>query len=62
MRKLTGWIAFAAGAGLMIAPQAAMGLKELRWMQRCAFSGEALAAIVVLALAYYLLEFKPPRM
>lgn len=61
MRKLTGWIIFAAGSWMLVSPQAQMGLKELKWMCDYAFSGEVLAGIPVLTLAYYLLDLKPKQ-
>ena len=61
MRKLIGSTAFLAGAWMLVSPQALIGLKELRWMHRYAFTGEVLLAIPVMALAYYLLDLKPPR-
>ena len=61
MRKILGWLALAAGAWMLISPQALMGLKQLQWMHRYSFSGEAVVAIPVLGLAYYLLDFKPER-
>ncbi len=61
MRKLCGWVMFSAGSWMLVAPQARMGLKELRWMDQYTFSGEVLLAIPVLALAYYLLDLKPGR-
>lgn len=58
MRRLTGWILFAAGAWMLISPQALLGLKELKWLYNYAFPGEALAGVLVLSAAYYLLDFK----
>jgi len=46
---------------MLVAPQAVLGLHELRWMAKYAFSGEVLLAIPVLAVAYYLLNFKPVK-
>lgn len=61
MRKLFGWMVLLAGSWMLISPQAAMGLKQLQWMYNYAFSGEVLFGIVLIAIAYYLLDFKPPR-
>jgi hypothetical protein len=58
MRKLWGWILFAAGAWMLISPQAILGLKELTWLYHYAFPGEALAGILVLSAAYYVLDFR----
>ena len=59
MRKLLGWAAFVAGSWMLVSPQALTGLKELNWMHNYTFSGEVLLGIVVIALAYYLLDLKP---
>ncbi len=59
MRKLIGWILFAAGAWMLVAPQALTGLAPLQWMYRYSFTGEALAGIAALGAAYYLLDLKP---
>ena len=58
MRRLWGWILFAVGTWMLISPQALLGLKELKWVYDYAFPGEALAGILVLSAAYYLLDFK----
>jgi hypothetical protein len=58
MRKLLGWILFAVASWMLVSPQAILGLQELKWMAKYAFSGEVLVAIPVLALAYYLLNFR----
>lgn len=61
MRRLAGWVAFLAGSWMLVSPQARIGLQELRWMHRYAFGGEVLVAILVMALAYYLLDLRPSR-
>ena len=61
MRRLVGWLLFLAGAWMLISPQALIGLKELKWMHRYSFSGETWLAILLLGLAYHLLDLKPPR-
>ena len=58
MRKLAGWTLFAAGAWMLVSPQALIGLKQLQWMHQYSFSGEVLVGIVVLSVAYFLLDFK----
>ena len=58
MRKLAGWILFAVGAWMLVSPQALIGLKQLQWMHKYSFSGEVLVGIVVLSVAYFLLDFK----
>ena len=60
MRKIVGWAAFLAGSWMLVSPQALMGLNQLKWVHRYAFSGEVLVGILLLAFAYYLLELKPP--
>ncbi len=59
MRKLVGWAAFLAGSWMLVSPQALMGLNQLKWMHQYAFSGEVLGGILLLAVAYYLLDLKP---
>jgi hypothetical protein len=58
MRKLLGWILFLAGGWMLVSPQALMGLEQLRWIHRYVFQGEVLAGVLVLALSYFLLDFK----
>jgi hypothetical protein len=62
MHKLVGWMLFLVGSWMLVSPQALIGLKELSWMSKYAFSGEVLPAIFVMAAAYYLLELKPRQM
>ena len=59
MRRLLGWILFLAGAWMLVSPQALTGLEQLRWMHRYTFPGEVLAGVVVMAAAYFLLDFQP---
>lgn len=59
MLKVLGWILFLGGAWMLISPQALIGLKELRWMAECAFPGEVMLGILVLAIALYLIDIKP---
>ena len=59
MRKLLGWILFLAGGWMLVSPQALTGLEQLRWIHRYVFQGEVLAGVLVLALSYFLLDFKP---
>jgi hypothetical protein len=61
MRRFLGWVAFLAGSWMLISPQALIGLKELNWMHNYTFRGEVLLGIVVMAMAYYLLDLKPVR-
>lgn len=59
MKKLVGLVLFLAGAWALIAPQANLGLPELRWISRHAFPGEAIVGMLALGLAYVLLGSKP---
>lgn len=59
MRKLIGWLLFAAGVWMLVSPQALTGLAPLQWMHGYSFGGEALAGIAGLGAAYYLLDLKP---
>ncbi len=61
MRKVLGILLLLAGSYMLVAPEALLGLKELKWMSKQAFSGEILLGIVVVCLAYYLLDMKPGR-
>jgi hypothetical protein len=61
LRRIFGIVLLVAGAWGLIAPQANLGLTELRWMSRYAFPGEAIVGIVFLGLAYYLLGSVPQR-
>ena len=61
MRKLAGWAMFVAGAWMLVSPQALIGLKELQWMHKYSFSGEVLAGIFVLGIAYQLLDLRPAK-
>lgn len=58
MRKIVGWVLLAVAAWMLISPQSLLGVTELKWMANYAFPGEVLLAIVVLAVAYWLLDFK----
>jgi hypothetical protein len=61
MRKAAGWIILLFASWMMVSPQAPMGLKELKWMYDYAFSGEVLLGILLMAIAYYLLDSKPRK-
>ena len=58
MRKPLGWVLFGIGAWMLISPQALLGLRELKWVYDYAFPGEALVGIILLSIAYYLLDWK----
>jgi len=55
-RRLLGWILLVAGAWMVVAPQARLGLKQLQWMYRSAFGGEVLLGILVVCAALFLLS------
>jgi hypothetical protein len=59
LRKATGLILLMAGAWALIAPQANLGLTELRWMARNTFPGEALVGIALLVVSQFLLGRMP---
>jgi hypothetical protein len=59
MRRILGGILLVPGAWALIAPQANLGLPELRWMARSSFPGEALVGAVIVGLAYYLIGQVP---
>jgi len=59
MRRISDLILLLPGAWALIAPQANLGLPELRWMARNGFPGEAFVGIITLGLAYYLIG-QPP--
>jgi hypothetical protein len=61
LRKATGLILLAAGAWALLAPQANLGLPELRWMARSIFPGEALVGIALLVVSQFLLGRVPDR-
>lgn len=61
MRKFLGLILFLAGSWLLVAPQSLTGLAQLKWMYKYAFPGEVLIGIVIVVIAYYLLDFKPNK-
>jgi hypothetical protein len=62
MKKFVGWALVAAGSWMLVAPQSLTGLKGLRWMAATTFPGEVLVGIVVLAAAYYFMDFPVPKM
>jgi hypothetical protein len=55
MRKVVGVVLLFLGIWALIAPQANLGLPELRWISRYAFPGEVLSGILLLGVAHYLL-------
>lgn len=61
MRRVIGFLLFLVGSYMLVAPQSLLGLNELKWMAKQSFSGEILVGIVVVSLAYYLLDLKPSK-
>ncbi len=59
MRRILGFILLAPGAWALVAPQANLGLPELRWMARNSFPGEALIGAAIVGLAYYFIGEVP---
>jgi Na+/H+-dicarboxylate symporter len=55
-RGWLGWIAFVAGAWMLVAPQSRLGLKQLQWMYNGAFRGEVLLGILVVSVSLYVLS------
>ncbi len=55
MKKIAGVLLLILGSWALIAPQANLGLTELRWIARYAFPGEALLGVLLLGVAYLLL-------
>jgi hypothetical protein len=55
MSRLGSFVFLFLGAGALIAPQANLGLPELRWLSRYSFAGEAFIGVVLLGVGYYLL-------
>jgi hypothetical protein len=55
MKRLTGIVLLFIGGWFLVAPQANLGLQELRWMSRDTLPGEALAGSLLLAIGYLLI-------
>ncbi|WP_026692599.1 hypothetical protein [Peribacillus kribbensis] len=55
--RILGCILFTAGFWMMVSPQAALGVSELKWMADYSFPGEALFGALFCSLS--LLLFKP---
>ena len=55
MKRTTAFALIILGAWALIAPQANLGLDQLRWISHHVFPGEALVGILLLGIAYYLL-------
>jgi len=61
MRRILGIIVALVGSWMLVSPQALLGLKQLKWMYKYAFSGEILIGIVVVAVGFYLIGFSAPK-
>jgi hypothetical protein len=59
VRRAVGFILLVPGAWSLIAPQANIGLQELRFLSRHVFPGQSLVGAVLLAAAYFLLGKVP---
>jgi hypothetical protein len=59
VRRLLGFALLPLGAWALIVPQANLGLPELRWISLYAFPGEAVAGMLILGIAYFLLGRVP---
>ncbi len=56
--KIFGGVLFIAGSWMLISPESLLGLKQLKWMYPYAFPGEVLLGILLLGLAFYLLDLR----
>jgi hypothetical protein len=54
--KLAGWVLMALGAWMLVSPQAAMGLDQLKWMHNYAFRGEVFWGVLVISGSLHLLN------
>jgi len=59
MKRAVGFILLVPGAWSLIAPQANLGLQQLRFLSHHVFPGESLVGAVLLAVAYFLLGRVP---
>jgi hypothetical protein len=59
MKRVVGIILLVPGAWSLIAPQANLGLQQLRFLSRHVFPGESLVGAILLAVAYFLLGRVP---
>ena len=60
MKRVGGYFLLVLGSWSLIAPQANLGLTELRWLSWHTFPGEAIVGMFLLGVAYYFLGH-PPR-
>jgi hypothetical protein len=61
MKRVTAYALLVLGTLALVAPQARLGLPELRWLARFAFPGEALAGIALFVAAYAILNRKEAK-
>ena len=55
MRRAVGFILLIPGVWSLIAPQANLGLQELRFLSRHVFPGQSLVGAILISGAYFLL-------
>ena len=55
-RRWLGWIVLALGSWMLVVPQARLGLRQLMWMYKSAFRGEAMLGVLVVCISLYLLS------
>lgn len=60
MKKSAGYLLLLLGVWALVAPQANLGLPQLRWLSWHIFPGEALAGMFLLGVGYFLLGKAPP--
>ncbi len=59
MRRFVGIALLFLGAWELIAPQAILGLTELRWLSHHTFPGEIIAGVILFGCGHYLLGRSP---
>jgi Na+/H+-dicarboxylate symporter len=58
LRKLAAWVLMALGTWMLVSPQVAMGLNQLKWMHNYVFRGEVVLGVLVMSASLYLLNAK----
>jgi Na+/H+-dicarboxylate symporter len=58
LSRLAAWILMAAGAWMIVSPQAVLGLDQLKWMYKNAFPGEVLLGALLMTVSLQLLTPK----
>ena len=43
---------------MLVSPQAALGLSELKWMHNYAFRGEVMLGVLIASVSFHLLELQ----